>query len=395
MIATAYATPRARARQALPARTAPTVPAHRPPAILRQTACACGGRCPKCEAEAQAKRAVSEPGDPLEREADAVADKVLRMAEPGSGGSPPAGSRGRDGSPGGADGSAIATSRASSWTTDATPGADTALRVAGAGGVPLPRDVREFFEPRFGRDLGGVRVHTGGEADAGARAVRARAYTVGRDIVFGRGEYAPASAGGRRLLAHELAHVVQQGADAETSTPGVLQRYAHEDCTDADLRTHIWPADGIAKRMVRASIAAVTASPVAATTEALFAKYFMSRTPDTARIAEVFRALKTAFDGDSYTYECEEDCDAGTNAYSGWAWDIHLCMNNLRGRANECIARTIIHEFSHKYAGTGHGWIFSTASCYNGCDTAGCPASLSPSDALDNAYSYAGFAYEV
>jgi len=70
-------------------------------------------------------------------------------------------------------------------------------------------------------------------------------------------------------------------------------------------------------------------------------------------------------------------------------------MNNLRGRPNDCIARTIIHEFSHKYAGTGHGWWFSTAYCYSGCDTAGCPSGLSPSDALGNAYSFAGFAYEV
>src|ERR1044072_1623039 len=52
----------------------------------------------------------------------------------------------------------------------------------------------------------------------------------------------------------------------------------------------------------------------------------------------------------------------------------------------------MVHEFTHKYAGTGHGWWFGTASCYNGCDNAGCPSTLSASEALDNAYSYAGFA---
>jgi hypothetical protein len=121
----------------------------------------------------------------------------------------------------------------------------------------------------------------------------------------------------------------------------------------------------------------------------------MTRTPDLTVIAQVFRKLKAAFDGDKYTYECEEDCESGENAYSGWAWDIHLCMNNLRGRANDCIARTIIHEFTHKYAGAGHGWWFSTAYCYSGCDTAGCPSDLSPSEALGNAYSFAGFAHEL
>jgi hypothetical protein len=121
----------------------------------------------------------------------------------------------------------------------------------------------------------------------------------------------------------------------------------------------------------------------------------MTRTPDVTAIAKVFRRVKTAFDNDKYTYECEEDCGGRRLAYSGWAWDIHLCMNKIRGWANDCIAMIIIHEFTHKYAGTGHGWIFSTAFCYDGCALTGCPSSLSASDALDNAYSFSGFAGEL
>lgn len=193
-----------------------------------------------------------------------------------------------------------------------------------------------------------------------------------------------------RAPSGDIADAVREAARARR-----LDRYAHEDCTEADLRAHIWPADGIASRKVEAAIAAVTASRVTATTETLFAKYFMTRTPDTAKIAKVFGKVKAAFDANDYTYECEDDCDWGRDAYSGWAWDVHLCMNNIRGGANDCIARAIIHEFSHKYASTGHGWRLSTASCYNACDTAGCPADLSASDALGNAYSYAGFAHEI
>ena len=66
------------------------------------------------------------------------------------------------------------------------------------------------MEPRFGRDLGDVRVHTGAQAAASARAIQARAYTVGQDVVFAEGQFTPATSGGRELLAHELAHTVQQ-----------------------------------------------------------------------------------------------------------------------------------------------------------------------------------------
>ncbi|HEX8674758.1 MAG TPA: DUF4157 domain-containing protein, partial [Longimicrobium sp.] len=78
------------------------------------------------------------------------------------------------------------------------------------GGQPLDSGTRSFMEPRFGRDFGGVRLHTGPDAAASARGVNARAFTVGQDIYFGAGEYSPRSAPGRRLLAHELTHTVQQ-----------------------------------------------------------------------------------------------------------------------------------------------------------------------------------------
>jgi len=80
------------------------------------------------------------------------------------------------------------------------------------GGEPLPAAERAFFEPRFERSFAGVRLHSGARAAALADAVAARAFTVGRSIVLGAGEHAPGTAAARRLLAHELTHVVQQGA---------------------------------------------------------------------------------------------------------------------------------------------------------------------------------------
>ncbi|HEY2990878.1 MAG TPA: DUF4157 domain-containing protein [Candidatus Binatia bacterium] len=86
-------------------------------------------------------------------------------------------------------------------------------------GQPLDPAARAFFEPRFGHDFGQVRVHTDAKAADSALAVDALAYTVGRDLVFGAGRYAPETAAGRRLLAHELTHSVQQdGAESNHSS---------------------------------------------------------------------------------------------------------------------------------------------------------------------------------
>lgn len=85
---------------------------------------------------------------------------------------------------------------------------------------------RDFFEPRFGRSLSQVRLHEGPQADAAARAVAARAYTLGNDIVLRSGAYVTGK-GGRRRLAHELTHVLQQSAQRAT---GVIQRQA-EGCS--------------------------------------------------------------------------------------------------------------------------------------------------------------------
>lgn len=100
-------------------------------------------------------------------------------------------------------------------------------RVLRSSGQPLDSAARGFMETRLNQDFSGVRVHTGAEAGASAHAVRARAYTHGHHIVFGAGQFAPHTPDGRRLLAHELAHVIQQGG-AMPRHGGVVQR-------DADL----------------------------------------------------------------------------------------------------------------------------------------------------------------
>jgi hypothetical protein len=92
-------------------------------------------------------------------------------------------------------------------------------------GQPLDAATRAFMEPRFGRDFSGVRMHTDARAAESARAVNALAYTVGHTIVFGAGQYAPGTPSGQRLLAHELAHTIQQlrGPDGDGAVAGKLR----------------------------------------------------------------------------------------------------------------------------------------------------------------------------
>jgi hypothetical protein len=90
-------------------------------------------------------------------------------------------------------------------------------------GRPLDPGTREFMEPRFGHSFADVRVHADARAAESADAVHAHAYAVGRDVVFGAGRYAPGSADGRRLIAHELAHVVQQSAAGSAAPMASLE----------------------------------------------------------------------------------------------------------------------------------------------------------------------------
>jgi hypothetical protein len=85
------------------------------------------------------------------------------------------------------------------------------LQAARGGGKPLDKGVRRQMEQGFGTDFSGVRVHTGQNADSLNRSLNARAFTTGKDIFFRRGEYQPQTFGGKKLLAHELTHTVQQG----------------------------------------------------------------------------------------------------------------------------------------------------------------------------------------
>jgi hypothetical protein len=147
--------------------------------------------------------------DPLEREADRAADQVMRM--------PDHVVVRRQGSCGGE----CEDCRRKGRTGGAASGAMPAVlgEVLSRPGRPLDAGTRSFFEPRFGHDFGKVRVHTDTQAAESARSVNAVAYAVGSDVVFDSGQYAPQTDAGRRLLAHELAHVLQQDCTSVRRQP--------------------------------------------------------------------------------------------------------------------------------------------------------------------------------
>ncbi|HEV3197097.1 MAG TPA: DUF4157 domain-containing protein [Bryobacteraceae bacterium] len=183
----------------------------------------------------QAKLTVNRPGDRFEQEADRVAAAVMGMPEAASAANAAEINAG----------SSTAVQRMCAHCEDEShhnseddrdlnakemPGTSPKVTpqlsnqinsLKQVGGHPLSPGARSFFEPRFGRNFSDVRVHTGGQASESAKQVSALAYTVGRNIVFGAGQYAPESNAGRRLLAHELTHVVQQSGSRASDAPAV------------------------------------------------------------------------------------------------------------------------------------------------------------------------------
>jgi outer membrane protein OmpA-like peptidoglycan-associated protein len=211
----------------------------------------------------QAKFTINEPGDQYEQEADRVADAVMRMPDPGTTDQAAVGRQApgiqrrcseceeelhrqpmeEEGAALGRiqppriqrvcseceeelhrqpveeeeEGETLLAKEVSGQTPEVTPDVQAKINALRGRGRPLPDSDRRFFEPRFGRDFNKVRIHTGDEASVAARSVDALAYTMGSDVVFGQGQYRPGTEDGRKLLAHELAHVIQQGADGTPS----------------------------------------------------------------------------------------------------------------------------------------------------------------------------------
>jgi len=179
----------------------------------------------------QPKLTINPPNDIYEQQADAMAEKVMRM---------PAG------------GNAFFKSSSNSIqrkcahceeeekkvqmkSANGSVGSSAFTNVVQSAGQPLDANTRSFMEPRFGRDFSNVRIHNDAEAATSARSINAMAYTSGNDIVFGQNQFSPTTNSGKQLLAHELTHVIQQGDGRTQSNALQLARLPCRSQTSIDM----------------------------------------------------------------------------------------------------------------------------------------------------------------
>lgn len=323
--------------------------------------CAAGQHKKLASGGMQRKLVVNEPGDACEQEADRVAEQVMLPPEPsrdGAGklaGSKPAVQRRLGGSEGPA-------------TLTTPPAVDDVLS---SPGRPLDSATRVFWEDRFGCDFSRVRVHADGRAARSAQLVDALAYTVGRNIVFGAGQYSPGTQEGRRLMAHELAHVLQQGSVASSQ---IVQRspvFPDDSCDKQGVREKITGALDQSLALVQQAIAAL-AEPQ--TVAGPLKRFFSVETEDRVAlylIRENLQKLERKLAGPVNTY-CQTVADYrrehDTAPPRGYAEldengrprpDSPITFNRnifrLTGATtHRQVVNTILHEYAH-LAGIGHG----------------------------------------
>lgn len=190
----------------------------------------------KAPVKLQAKFKINTPGDIYEQEADRVAEQMMRMPEPpplqracvcGGGCSP----KGQAEQPH-REHSLLQTKPVPASVAERIVSPPVVQEVLRSSGRPLAPTTRAFFAPRFGHDFSQVRVHTDEQAAKSAQAVNALAYTVGHHVVFGAGQYAPGTSDGQRLLAHELAHVVQQSGQQSVEVSRIQRQTATGTTTE-------------------------------------------------------------------------------------------------------------------------------------------------------------------
>jgi hypothetical protein len=220
----------------------------------------------------QPKLVVNEPGDAYEQEADRVADQVMRMPAPelSIAAGPPQLSRKCDGCEE-EDKKKLQMKSAGASEAAASEAPPIVHEVLRSPGQPLDAPTREFMEPRFGHDFGHVRIHADSRASASAYAVNALAYTVGQQLVFGRGAYVPKTDSGRKLLAHELTHVVQQRASGSTAA----QRF------------NVGPEHGAGEREADAVAADAPVFPIAGTSSPWLQRERLPGTEKNERILDL------------------------------------------------------------------------------------------------------------
>ena len=338
----------------------------------------------------QPKLAVNEPNDRYEQEADAMADRVMRMQQPDS-------VIQRKCKHCEEEEKQIHRKPANPSAPDVDEPFENYVSSLHGRGAVLSQAARNFFEPRFERDFSGVRIHTGTDAAQSAERINALAYTTGNNIVFNTGQYQPGSEIGQRLLAHELTHVAQQQSAVPTNE---VQRTtarqvacaagpftSNGGTVVADPVAFITEAETRASELIGAAIDELVFAQgqIASGSEpgwpvigdALgFALTLMGLNPDSRRtwvrsgvgtvnlLVRRLRAIRSTLTGTGIFYHCDPQgnvdmspCSAGTcrgetaDAFScAGSFRILLCDSFWSQGSLEERAVMLMHEHAHNFA---------------------------------------------
>jgi hypothetical protein len=320
----------------------------------------------------QAKLTVGAPDDAFEREADHVAEQVMRMPEPevAAAGAPPQVQR-------------LCAECEEEMQAKEEPGETPevpdgfAQRFSALHGTgrPLPTAERAFFEPRFGRDFANVRLHDGPAASELAGSVHARAFTVGDSIVLGAGRYAPGTSDGRQLLAHELTHVVQQGGGGGDQT--VRRQTIHASCKEQEaVVSEAWVEGQRLAHETAESLSHIVdlldlgGDPAKIAPESLQKirnafgiERFLRGDPDLLDLLDRFRRIEGGFTAGK-TLRCDTDAAKTGKDECGWriafvlrgnSTDIFLCPSFFDSEKTLTErGGGLVHEMSHSVLGTVH-----------------------------------------
>jgi uncharacterized protein DUF4157 len=311
----------------------------------------------------QTKLAINQPGDEYEQEADRVAERVIRMPEPKL--------RRVCAAP--------QVSRKCASCEEEEKKELQAKRIDGGGlavgeapsivhevlrqpGRPLDSGMRTFMEQRFGHDFSDVRIQDDFGAGQASLALRARAFTVGSRVLFAPGEYRPQTESGRHLLAHELAHTVQQRSPGSSAL--LLQRTTYPNCTDKQVSDMVEPAKDQAVADLNGVITSLGERPLSDDTKAALFLAFRSDDERSAdRVKKTFEKIKTGLESDSIRCDQPEDepsfgktltpeafqCVGKRLGYTTPLFNIHICMKHWPGVSRVLRLQNLIHEGAHAF----------------------------------------------
>jgi len=375
----------------------------------------------------QPKLTINQPGDSYEREADAMAEHVMssraQTSQPFF--RPAENSVQRKCQQCEEEDSHVHRKENSTAEVQGDNNLDNYVSTLSSSGQSLPQHSRSFFEPRFGHDFSNVRVHTDSAAAKSAQSINALAYTTGNNIVFNSGQYSPDSESGKRLMAHELTHVVQQvGSENLQRKPGpnVFRTVSHfTQCppnangSPADSTDEQAKVDARAQEMATTAADLTAANPVDPDTLAKFTTRFgsppavgtsfmnrltgkLAKTADDALNGELnILSRRYRMVARMFSQPVAYRCIGGHSSFGGceppfcddvFAWScrgvgaIFLCPTYWTGTAStDERAAVLVHEAFHINFGTesprqigdvgdqelsGSGKNYLIADCYGG-----------------------------